>query len=116
VTVNALVLYNPLIKRPDMNWFGDDVESECYHILYTIDTFDGIFFYHVVWSMAIHAQRYGFMARVIPAFVCIPHNVAVGTGFGIATQIRETVCIDKGERSQTDNSTSHNYQYSTYPE
>jgi len=62
VTVDALILHNPVIKRPDMNWIRDDVKSESYHILDAINAFDGILLYDVVRSMAIHARRYGFVA------------------------------------------------------
>jgi hypothetical protein len=110
VTVYAPVQHNLVIKRPDENWIGDNIECECDHILDAIDTLHGILLNYVVGSMAIHAQCYIFVAGAVPALIGSPHHVAVGASFGIATQIGKTFGIDKSESPQTDNGTRHTHQ------
>jgi len=51
--------------------------------------------------MTVVAGRDGPMARLDPAIKMVLHDVAVGTGFGVITQVGRTFRIDKGVAPDT---------------
>lgn len=83
------------IHRRDANRFRERASGEVERMPEPIAGFGCVFADEVVRRVAVVAHRHAAMARSLPAFELLPHDVAIGAGGGIVRQVRAAARIEE---------------------
>ncbi len=83
MAIQARCIQHGHIDGPDLNRLVKILESECFGMMITVARLGQPFAGKIVRHMAVAACRECVVARFLPALKLLPHDMAIGAGFGI---------------------------------
>ena len=102
MALNAVVLQDAAVLFFDHDWFMKILQCESQRVVITVFGFGYVFGDERVGEVTVNADRHGVVTRLLPGVVLRIHDMAVYTGFGVSTQIRQTFGILKCKQTNAD--------------
>src|SRR5688572_18920972 len=99
VAVETRFFRDATVARFDANGVWKFAGGERERMPEAVICFHPVFAEEIVWSVAIVAGGNRPMAGLDPGIEMILHDVAIGACFRIVGEVRATLCVNKGERT-----------------